>query len=473
MPPIADNLNLRVILAGRTGLESTLRRDPGIELIRARTPLDALGELADPIDADSPHHTAVILDPDLAADPAATLELQQAIKVIQPSAITLLATSNTHTNGHSTSNLDGTIPPGTDGPTLRALLAKLTTPPTPTPQAPPPFYSTIGRITQQVVFANQASPAPTSAPPPTTIPSITTTPAARAWPATPTSAPEPHRPTTPGTWSFGDDRQILQALLDDQDILPLALDAIRRRVARADVMFIPAPDTTTTPRPTHGVPVVLQGVAPALLASPTLEAHHLEHAAPWLAHWLTLQATLRKARQDSITDELTGAYNRRYLDRFLDAAIRESATKRHMLTVMVLDIDNFKTFNDRFGHPAGDEILVQIIKLLRSVIRPDDRVCRIGGDEFVVVFYEPAGPRELGSRHPQSVQLIAERFRKQIADARFPKLGTEAAGALTVSAGLATFPWDGLTGPDLLKAADANLYHSKDAGKNTINLGNE
>ena len=115
---------------------------------------------------------------------------------------------------------------------------------------------------------------------------------------------------------------------------------------------------------------------------------------------------------------------------------------------------------------------VQIIKLLRSVIRPDDRVCRIGGDEFVVVFYEPAGPRELGSRHPQSVQLIAERFRKQIADARFPKLGTEAAGALTVSAGLATFPWDGLTGPDLLKAADANLDHSKDAGKNTINLGN-
>jgi hypothetical protein len=111
MPPIADNLNLRVILAGRTGLESTLRRDPGIELIRARTPLDALGELADPIDTDSPHHTAVILDPDLAADPAATLELQQAIKVIQPSAITLLATSNTHTNGHSTSNLDGTIPP--------------------------------------------------------------------------------------------------------------------------------------------------------------------------------------------------------------------------------------------------------------------------------------------------------------------------------------------------------------------------
>jgi len=77
------------------------------------------------------------------------------------------------------------------------------------------------------------------------------------------------------------------------------------------------------------------------------------------------------------------------------------------VTVMVFDIDDFKTYNDQYGHEAGDDILREAVRLLRSVIRPSDRVCRIGGDEFAVISYEPSGPRQEGS-----VESAAGRLRR-------------------------------------------------------------
>ena len=95
---------------------------------------------------------------------------------------------------------------------------------------------------------------------------------------------------------------------------------------------------------------------------------------------------------------------------------------------MVFDIDDFKHYNDDFGHAAGDDVLAETVKLLNSVIRAGDRVFRIGGDEFVVVFADPEGPRELGSHHPRTVETIANRFQDQITRMKFPKLGLDAPG---------------------------------------------
>ena len=86
-------------------------------------------------------------------------------------------------------------------------------------------------------------------------------------------------------------------------------------------------------------------------------------------------------------------------------------------------------------------------------------------------FNEPDGPRQEGSRHPTSVFELAQRFQKQIAEHRFPKLGKDAKGSLAISGGLATFPWDGMNAEDLLRKADLLALESKRAGKNAITLG--
>ena len=132
--------------------------------------------------------------------------------------------------------------------------------------------------------------------------------------------------------------------------------------------------------------------------------------------------------------------------------------------------DNDPYDDTRYGHGTGDEILRETVKLLKSVVRPTDRVCRIGGDEFAVIFHEPEGPRESGSRHPQTIHALAGRFQKQIREHKFPRL-TEAPGPLTISGGLASFPWDGATAAELLARADELALESKKLGKNVIAIG--
>lgn len=193
--------------------------------------------------------------------------------------------------------------------------------------------------------------------------------------------------------------------------------------------------------------------------------------AQWLSHWLRLAHVMEDLRRQAMTDQLTGAGNRRDFDEYLAAAIDESRARRQCVSILLFDIDDFKVYNDRYGHAAGDEILVETVKLLRSVIRPNDRVCRIGGDEFVVIFHDPQGQRERGSSHPADIQKIARRFQQQICRHCFPKLSAEAPGTLTISGGLATYPWDGTDAVSLLEQADRNALLSKRAGKNAITFG--
>ncbi|MCH2136676.1 MAG: GGDEF domain-containing protein [Phycisphaerales bacterium] len=203
------------------------------------------------------------------------------------------------------------------------------------------------------------------------------------------------------------------------------------------------------------------------------DTHRLKAWTRWMAVWLRLEQRLERLREEALCDDLTGALNRRGLDRFLEASIEAARSARREVTVMVFDIDDFKAWNDRWGHEAGDTILRQVVQLLGSVIRDGDAVARTGGDEFVVVFADRMPPRTPGSTHPDSIDTIARRFQSQITAMKFPQLGLAAPGGASISGGLATFPWDGADGATLIRIADERALASKRRGKNCLTFGPE
>jgi diguanylate cyclase (GGDEF)-like protein len=168
---------------------------------------------------------------------------------------------------------------------------------------------------------------------------------------------------------------------------------------------------------------------------------------------------MRALREQAVTDSLTGLANRRYLE----TRLREEAgrARRHGLafTLTMLDLDDFKTYNDREGHPAGDALLIAIARVIRSAARDTDLVARYGGDEFAVVSPE--------TRVDEALSL-AERIRGSLARHRFALPGMPAAGGITLSAGVAGFPEDAGDPGTLVRAADAALYRAKATGRNRI-----
>lgn len=179
----------------------------------------------------------------------------------------------------------------------------------------------------------------------------------------------------------------------------------------------------------------------------------------------------------AITDELTGLYNARYFRHFLTRIIDLARGKRFPVTLFIFDIDNFKIYNDQFGHGAGDEILRETATLMKRCCREHDLVARIGGDEFAVVFWEKDGPRTPRTpssgpvKPPQTPLDILNRFRKQLSVQDLPSLGHAGKGVLTISGGIAIYPYDAWTVDQLITAADIQLMHrAKKAGKNSIYL---
>lgn len=175
-------------------------------------------------------------------------------------------------------------------------------------------------------------------------------------------------------------------------------------------------------------------------------------------------------RRLALTDDLTRLPNRRRLMSFLEAKIRWAQENKATLSVLIFDIDDFKRYNDRYGHDAGDEILADVGRMFVRCSRKHDMVARYGGDEFVVVFWDPKGPREEGSRHPQLVIDVLHRFRASLKTHHFARLGAEAQGCLTISGGLSQYPWQAKTGPELLEAADKALLEAKEAGKGRFRI---
>jgi diguanylate cyclase (GGDEF)-like protein len=160
-------------------------------------------------------------------------------------------------------------------------------------------------------------------------------------------------------------------------------------------------------------------------------------------------------RMHAIRDELTGLYNRRYLH---DALVRELQRGDASPGVIVADVDNFKRYNDTWGHPGGDALLQQLARLMQRVVRSDDVVCRYGGEEFVIIV--PDATFEL-------LHSVAERLREESAQMHIRHDG-RFLGRITLSAGIALSPLHGTTVDELIAAADRALYTAKTNGRDRV-----
>ncbi len=170
----------------------------------------------------------------------------------------------------------------------------------------------------------------------------------------------------------------------------------------------------------------------------------------------------------AVTDELTGLYNRRYVYEFGEQVLARAHIERFEVTVLLFDVDDFKRYNDTYGHATGDEVLRETADLMRRCSREHDLVGRFGGDEFVMIFWDATERREPNSRHPETAFALSERFRHTVSTHDYKCLGPEAKGTLTISGGLASFPWDASTVDDLFARADDALLKAKASGKNLI-----
>jgi PleD family two-component response regulator len=206
--------------------------------------------------------------------------------------------------------------------------------------------------------------------------------------------------------------------------------------------------------------------------------HLLAQLAEVIGKLHSLQERHNRLQKLAITDELTGLYNARYFRHFLSRIIERARSKLFPVTLLIFDIDNFKKYNDDYGHGVGDVILQQTAALIRRCCREHDLVARLGGDEFAVVFWEKEGPRQPKDPHqhsstkpPQVPELIFARFKKLLATHQLQSLGPSGKGMLTISAGLCNYPWDARTVEEMIDLADKRLmFGAKRAGKNSIVL---
>jgi diguanylate cyclase (GGDEF)-like protein len=165
----------------------------------------------------------------------------------------------------------------------------------------------------------------------------------------------------------------------------------------------------------------------------------------------------------SITDALTGLGNVRHLNEELRLEIERASRFRRALGVLVLDLDHFKLINDRYGHRAGDAVLIEFSRRLRRAVREVDLAFRPGGEEFVILLPETDIAGSL---------TAARRIGDAVRDAPFPLDGQSGTNAvsITVSVGVAVYPRHAHTGVDILEAADQALYAAKAAGRDTFVL---
>jgi diguanylate cyclase (GGDEF)-like protein len=273
---------------------------------------------------------------------------------------------------------------------------------------------------------------------------------------------------------FGD-IQLIHCMMEGEEISKIAVDIIRSKSGIESVQHLVEDDSSDG----HDLdaagtclPIGRSEEGFGYLIANDEDNGVLTSWADWLRYWLILQQRHASLRRQAWTDELTGAGNRRSLYQVLGQVIKRARDERRAVTVMCFDIDNFKTYNDRFGHEAGDEVLRETVQLLRSVIRRGDHVFRVGGDEFVVIFApDPSGPRSACSSPPESIEQIASRFQHQIGSLQLTQIGVDAPGTVSISAGMVTYPWDGQTPGDLLRRADQLALESKRSGKNVISFG--
>jgi diguanylate cyclase (GGDEF)-like protein len=242
---------------------------------------------------------------------------------------------------------------------------------------------------------------------------------------------------------------LLDYRLGEQDGLALIREA-KARQCRVPIIFLTAES---------GESVDIEAMnAGALdyLVKGEINPYLLERS---LRYALKLAETLEALRQLATHDQLTGLLNRREFDRILLEETERSRRFGHGFALILLDVDHFKSVNDRHGHPTGDEVLKELARRLAEESRAVDRVVRFGGEEFAVIMVEA---------DEAMAMALAERLRAAVASR---PLAVDAAGAAlgrTISGGVAVYPHDGADGAAIVAAADEALYRAKAAGRNRV-----
>ncbi len=170
------------------------------------------------------------------------------------------------------------------------------------------------------------------------------------------------------------------------------------------------------------------------------------------------EAKLRM-EQLAVTDGMTQLYNYRYFREQLSLEINRAVRHNLSLSLLMLDIDFFKNYNDLHGHPAGDMVLCTIADLIRSNLRKIDVAARYGGEEFAVILPET---------DEKAAAVVAEKIRKLVEETPIPNEDQQPNQKLTVSIGVATFPVDARSEDELVEVADRRLYMAKDLGRNRV-----
>lgn len=172
-----------------------------------------------------------------------------------------------------------------------------------------------------------------------------------------------------------------------------------------------------------------------------------------------LEQAKEQLRTLAVTDGLTNVYNYRYFREYLGQEFRRAERHKLVVSLVMMDIDFFKNYNDTHGHLAGDEVLRQVAQLMKKNTRSIDVVARYGGEEFVLVLPET---------NKNAAKIVAEKVRMLIETHAFPHKPKQANGHLTVSVGVATFPDDAKTSDGLIQCADQRLYRAKAEGRNRV-----
>lgn len=220
------------------------------------------------------------------------------------------------------------------------------------------------------------------------------------------------------------------------------------------------------PRQGLCVPLIAQGDTLGILSLATNAENALPEAKQHLARTVAEQIALAIANLNlratlhlqSIRDSLTGLFNRRYLEEALAQEMARALRQRRPLSVIMLDIDHFKRFNDTYGHEAGDYVLKTVSTTLQESVRGSDMVCRYGGEELTILLPDLA--LDLAKDKAERLRVIIENLCLAFHGQNI--------GPITASLGVASFPEHGSNGTALVQSADAALYRAKATGRNRV-----
>lgn len=179
----------------------------------------------------------------------------------------------------------------------------------------------------------------------------------------------------------------------------------------------------------------------------------------FLTHHMKKIRLIEDARELAFTDALTGIFNRRYFDQRYIQEFERAIRYHRTLSILMIDIDHFKKYNDSQGHPAGDLALKQVAHLLERNLRKADVICRFGGEEFTILLPEI---------DLMQAQWVGEKLRKALLNLPFPGEEVLPEKHLTISVGAASFPECSQKAEELLGMADKALYRAKRGGRNKV-----